>query len=278
VKKPGYKSANRYRKFLAASKRIAGKIATIDGVVGILATGGVGRGHCDDLSDLDLIVYADDAVVKDLNSYIAVGGLRFKGMELDTPVASYQKALKHKSPSRYWSQIMRWDRENSQILFDTDRRIENLLKAKLVFPDWEQKKLLKKHAHGVTDDLIYNFELWTKRGTPLNLSHILTQGAEHLILWIYARNKRFQPYLPKWLFYHLENGFVPESKYLSTIKLPFVSPATTVRDARKMRARLVDLAGKLGVDFEFRTVAQVHAEEENNWEKASDRTKSYLSW
>jgi hypothetical protein len=278
AKRPGYQSANRYREFLAASKKIAGKIAKIEGVVGILATGGVGRGHCDDFSDLDLIVYADQAVVKDLNRYIAVGGLRFKGMELDTPVVSYQKALKHKSPSKYWSQVRRWDRENSKILFDTDRRVERLLKAKLVFPDWEQKKLLKTHAQGVTDDLIYNFELWLKRGTPLNLSHILIQGTEHLILWIYAKNKRFQPFLPKWLFYYLENGFVPESKYLSTVKLPFVAPATSLRDVRKLRTRLVDLAEKLGVDFEFKTIAEVHDEEEANWEKASDRTKYYLSW
>ena len=276
--KPGYKSTNRYREFLSAAKTIAAKIAEIDGVVGILATGGIGRGHCDSFSDLDLIVYADDAVAKDLSRYIAVGGLRYKGVELDTPVVSYRKALTHKSPSRYWSQVMRWDRENSKILVDTDGRIENLLKTKLVFPDWEQRRLLRKHAQGVTDDLIYNFELWAKRGTPLNLAHILLQGVEHLILWIYAKNKRFQPYLPKWLFYHLENGMVPESRYLSIIKKPYLSPLRTLREARGLRSQLVGLAEKLGVDFEFKTIAEVHTEEEANWDKASAETKSYLSW
>ena len=273
-----YKSANRYREFLAAAKTIAAKIAEIDGVVGILATGGIGRGHCDSFSDLDLIVYADEVVVKDISRYIAVGGLRYKGMELDTPVVSYQRALRQKSPSRYWSQVMRWDRENSKILVDTDKRIADLLKAKLVFPDWERRRLLKDHAQGVTDDLIYNFELWAKRGTPLNLAHILLQGVEHLVLWIYARNRRFQPYLPKWLFYHLENGRVPESKYLNIIKKPYLCPARTLREAKGLRSQLVDLADKLGVDFEFKTIAEVHREEEGNWAKAADRTKRYLSW
>lgn len=55
MKKVKYKGENRYNEFLSAAKIISKKISKIEGVVGILATGGIGRGYCDDYSDLDLI-------------------------------------------------------------------------------------------------------------------------------------------------------------------------------------------------------------------------------
>jgi len=95
MKKVKYKGKNRYNEFLAAAKIISKKISKIEGVVGILATGGMGRGYCDDYSDLDLIVYVDDKKDKEIKKYIAVGSLIYKNIALDTPIESYQRALKH---------------------------------------------------------------------------------------------------------------------------------------------------------------------------------------
>ena len=40
-----YKNKNRYSEFLFAAKSISKKISKIEGVVGILATGGIARGY-----------------------------------------------------------------------------------------------------------------------------------------------------------------------------------------------------------------------------------------
>jgi predicted nucleotidyltransferase len=278
MNKARYRSKNRYEKFLCAAEIISKKISKIKGVVGVLATGGIGRGYCDDYSDLDLIVYVDDKKVKQIEKYIAVGYLRYKEIELDTPVESYQKALNHKSPSRYWSQVTRWDRENSQILFDTKNRIKDLLKEKLVFPDWEQKKLLRKYRQEVEEHLIYNFEMWEKRGDLINLSDSLIRATEHLVLWIYAKNKKIQPYVPKWLFYHLENNFVPEAKYFNIIKKPYLISIKTIDQARKIRNELLKLCEKIGIKFEYKDFEDLFSQNRKNWEKASEKTKYYLSW
>jgi hypothetical protein len=219
-----------------------------------------------------------DEKYREIDRYIAVGGLRHKGIELDTPVRSYDKALREKSPSAYWSQVRRWDRENSKILFDTRGRIKGLLKAKLVFPDREQEKLMKRHSRKVTDFLIYNFELWSKRGRSQNLAHTLLQATEHLILWIYAKNKQFQPYVPKWLFYHLETGRVPEARHSGTIRKPFTSPIGSISDARKIRAELLELCDRIGLPLEFRSPEEVFEEESRNWDKAPEKTRHYLGW
>jgi len=278
MKKVKYKSKNRYKEFLHAAKIIAKKISKIDGVAGILATGGLGRGHCDDFSDLDLIVYVDDKKVKEIEKYIAVGFLRYKEIDFDTPVVSYQKALREKSPSRYWSQVMRWDRENSQILFDRGGKIAKLLKQKLVFPDSEQKRILSYHGQLVDDLLNYDFRLWEKRGGVINMSHCLVHAAEHMILWIYAKNKKFRPYTTKWLFYHLENNSVPEAKYFNIIKKAYLNPIKTLKQAKGVRDSLVKLSKEIGIKFYFEDLEALHKRSRENWKKAKDKTKFYLSW
>jgi predicted nucleotidyltransferase len=278
MKKAKYKSKNRYKEFLTAAKLISKKISKIDGVVGILATGGLGRGHCDDFSDLDLIVYADDKKVKKIEKYIAVGFLRYKEIEFDTPVLSYQKALNQHVPSKYWSQMVRWDQSNSQILFDKDKRIARLLKEKLVFTEAEQKKLLSFHRQEVDELLNYHFRLWEKRGDLINLAHCLIQTTEHIILWIYAKNKKFQPYTTKWLFYYLENNLIPEAKCFHIIKKAYLSPTKTLKQAKRIRDNLVKLCKEIGIQFHYEDLEAVFQQNRENWKKARDKTKYYLSW
>ena len=273
-----YRGKNRYREFMSAAKTIATRIAQIEGVVGILATGGIGRGFCDNYSDLDLIIYADNSHVRRIGQYIAVGYLRYKGIELDTPVESYQKAIAARSPSRLWSQVMRWDRQNSRLLHDTDNKIADLLTEKLVFPDSEQQRLLARYRAEVEEQLNYNFQLWEKRGRRHHLADCLIRATQPIILWIYARNKQFQPYLPKWLFYHLDQRLVPEAGYLDRLKKACTNPASTVTQARNVRVDLLRLCHQIGLELHFGDIETLYKQHERNWEKADQRTRHYLSW
>jgi predicted nucleotidyltransferase len=277
-KQPVYRNVNRRDEFLRAAEAISKKISTIEGVVGILATGGIARGYCDDYSDLDLIVYTNAEKVAEIGSDIAVGWLMHKEISLDTPVESYEKALQAASPSDYWSQVMRWDRQNSILLFDTDDRIRDLLRAKLVFPEWERQRLLKEYADQVEDCLVYSFDMWEQRGAPVNLADLLITAAKSLIQWIYARNGKFQPYLPKWLFYYLENRQVPEAEFFAILQKPFIGPIATAGQARQIRDELLDLCGKIGLELRFRTINEVFQFCRDTWEHAPARVKHYLSW
>jgi hypothetical protein len=273
-----YRNTNRHDEFLQAARIIAKKISTIEGVVGILATGGIGRGYCDDYSDLDLIVYANDEKVLDIGNYIAIGWLMYKNIDLDTPVESYEQALRANSPSDHWSQVMRWDRQNSILLFDSENRIRDLLKAKLVFPERERQQILKECTQEVEEFLVYSFDMWEQRGSVVNLADLLITSAKWLIQWIYAKNGKFQPYLPKWLFYYLENGQVPEAEFFELIKKPFIGPISTVEEARQIRDELFALCGKIGLGFRFETIDEAFQYCRNQWENASAETKHYLSW
>ena len=273
-----YRHENRRDEFLRAAEAVSERISTIEGVVGILATGGIARGYCDDYSDLDLIVYAHEEKVAEIADYVAVGWLMHKNIGLDTPVESYEKALQADSPSEYWSQVMRWDRQNSILLFDSENRIKDLLKSKIVFPEQERQQLEKDYSEKVEEYLVYSFEMWEKRGSVVNLADLLITSTKYLILWIYAKNGKFQPYLPKWLFYYLENKQVPESEFFDIIQKPFVGPVRTPKEAREIRSELLDLCNKFGLRFRFRTFDELFRHCRDNWEHASVRTKHYLGW
>jgi hypothetical protein len=272
-----YKSSNKNRTFIRAAKIIAGRISTINGVIGIVATGGIGRGHSDEFSDLDLIVYADEKKYREIAKYIAIGQLHHKGLDFDTPVESYQKAKRRRSPSSYWSQAMRWTIENSRILYDPNGKVADLLAEKVVFPESERRRLMRDNRHWADEILNYMFPTWAARGQVYNLAHILRQAADNIILWIYAKNGKFQPYLRKWLFYYLENNMVPESCYFHIIKKAYVNPIATVRQANEMRAELFRLCDKIDIDIHEITWKEVLETNSRNWEKASEKTKHYLS-
>lgn len=245
--------------------------------MGILATGGLGRGYCDDFSDLDMIVYADEERRDEIAEIVSVGVMHH-GIDLDIEVRSYQKALLQEVPSAYWSQVTRWDHQSSQMMYDPEGRLCELMKEKLIFPDAERRELMDQHRNGLEEQLRINFNLWEGRGEIHNLAHSIRSGVEHLVLWIYARNGEFQPFLSKWLFYHLENDFVPESKHLELIAAAYTAPLATLHEARGMRDRLLDLCRALGIEWSFGGIEELFERNMRKWEESSDLTKYYLSW
>ncbi|MDH4157294.1 MAG: hypothetical protein OEW00_08475 [candidate division Zixibacteria bacterium] len=273
-----YRGKNRYPTFLKAGKTIAAKVSRLQGVVGILGTGSIGRRFGDEFSDLDLTVYAHSDAVKRLGRLVGVGWTGYKGVSYDIPVVSYEKALKAGVPSAFWSQIERWHQENSQILFDTDNRVKRLLQQKLVYADREQKKLMRRYHEAVHEHLVFFPELWAKRGHLYNVIDALTRGVTFIVLWIYAKNRVFEPYMEKWPFYHLEMKNVPEYVHLEALTEIYTRPLRTVAGAMRIRRKLLDLCDQIGLQWEVYSCAEAHQRCEQNWGKVSEETKRLLSW
>lgn len=276
--KSPYRGNNKYRTFLKAGKIITEKIAPLDGVVGVLGTGSIGRKFGDKYSDLDMTVIARSNYVKKLDKLVSIGWISCKGMEYDIEVMSYEKALKARSPSKFWSQINRWHLQNSQILHDTDNRIKELLKEKLVYPDWEQAELMKKYHQIVHEQIFFFPELWAERGQLYNVIEALTRGVQYMILWIYAKNKVFEPYINKWLFYHLENKTVPEHIHLDTLTEIYTKTPKSINSAMRLCKKLMKLSYELGMRYEVYSFEEAHHRTKNNWPKLSEESKKILSW
>jgi len=276
--KAPYRGRNRYRTFLKAGEVISRNISRMDGVVGIVGGGAIGRQFGDRFSDLDLTVYAHSDHVKSLDKVVSIGWIEYKGVDFDIVVASYEKALGAKSPSKYWTQLRRWDQQNTQIMYDTGDRVKDLLKSKLVYPDSEQKKLLRKYHQETHEYIVFFPEMWAERGWLYNIVDSLMKGVQTIVLWIYARNKAFEPFMPKWPFFHFENNSIPESKYLKRLTRVYTDPIKTIRAAMRIREDLLELCGDIGMRWEVYSTEQAQERCRKNWRKVSEDTRKALTW
>jgi len=273
-----YRGPNRYRTLLKAGRSITGRIARLGGVVGVLGTGALGRRFADRHSDLDLTVYAQAQAVRRLRRLISIGWISCKGVGFDIEVVPFERAQKAGVPSGFWTQVRRWDHQNSQILHDSRGRIEKLLAEKLVYPDAEQKRLLARYRGEVHEHLVFYPELWAERGQLYNVIDALVGAVKNITLWIYAKNRVFEPYAPKWLFYHLENRAVPEHVHLKTLTSVYRRRVTTMAHAMRIRDDLLKLCERIGLGWDVYSAAEAHARAVRNWAKVAAESRQLLSW
>ena len=277
-RKTAYEGKNIYQKHLRIGKILSDRIAKLDGVIGILGTGSIGRKYGDPHSDLDFIVYAKKEYVKSIEKLISYGWIAYKGVSYDLVVAEYEKACRARVPSSHWTQLRRWDFQYSQILHDTRGRVKKLLKEKLVYPDSEQEKLLKHYYWEIMEHLVFYPELWRDRGNLYNISDTLIRASQNIILWYYAKHKLFEPYIPKWSYFHFETRNVPRPELLKKIIVPVTNPVKSLKEAFKIRESLIDICQSIGIKFEMLSSAEADIKMEKNWEQLPDKVKELLSW
>jgi len=273
-----YRGRNRYRTFLKAGRTIAGRIAALDGTVGVLGTGAIGRRFGDRFSDLDLVVYARTDAVRAISRLVSVGWIRYRGMDFDIVVESYERACKAGSPSIYRSQVRRWDVQNSQILHDTDDRVKDLLQAKLVYPDSERRSMMARYQQEVHEYLVFFPELWAERGQLYNVVDALHRAVQSMVLWIYAKNKVFEPYIPKWLFWHCETETVPEHVYLTRLTEIHTTGLRSIAAAMRAREKLLRVCEEIGLTFEVNGFDEARVRALRNWKRTDDATRRILAW
>lgn len=173
---------------------------------------------------------------------------------------------------------MRWDRQLSQILHDPEGKIRQLFDEKLVYPESERKRRLESHKAEAHEHLIYYPEMWLERGELWHLIDFLWRGVQDVVLWIYARNRLFEPYTSKWLFWHLEHRAAPEWPYLEVFKGVCMTSYETEDDVLAMRDKLVRVCSKIGLRWRFYSNKEAHDFCSANWARLPGGSKDLLSW
>ncbi|MCL1989816.1 MAG: hypothetical protein FWG67_02895 [Defluviitaleaceae bacterium] len=129
-------------------------------ILGILLIGSSSRLYKDDLSDQDYEVIVTDDYYKNNNlKVIFIEGRKAEFLYL--PISDYEKKIE--SPCN----IDHWPIENHELIYDKDRKIEELT-IKILMQDYELvKKKLKLHYFEFIF-LALRFEKLLKRGSELN--------------------------------------------------------------------------------------------------------------
>jgi predicted nucleotidyltransferase len=209
------KGVNRIAYFRKVAADFASKIATHEGVAGILFLGGFVRGFVDEFSDLDVVVLLKnkDESLKRKLVRLWRGAERRYHIEIDFEVHFIEDFKAHG-----WNDSDRWDFSKAEIVFDPDGEARKVLKEKLRVSEsfWKKRvvvcaEYLKWYCCPVKKDAGTVAEVWIRRGDLTSAHYCLNYGVELLFKLIFALNKEFLP-SPKWrLFYSYSLKWLPKN-------------------------------------------------------------------
>jgi predicted nucleotidyltransferase len=207
------KGLNRIERFRRVAEGLASKIASREGVTGIVFMGGLVRGFADRFSDLDITVFlseGDERLRRQIRS-IGLDEQRRSGIDIDLEVYSLEDFKRWKLGEAYT-----WELSRVEIVFDPKGETKKVLGEKLkVQKDFWIKRIvvcgeyLKWYCCPIREELGTIAEAWIERGDLLAAHYCLNYSVDLLIRLIFALNKEFLP-APKWrLFYSYSLNWLP---------------------------------------------------------------------
>jgi len=212
---------NQIKTFSRIAQRLASKISSHRGVIGIAFLGGLVRGFADRFSDVDIVVLLagrNQALRKqfyDMSSTMQ----RRSGIDIDMEVHFLEDFKKHR-----WGEMDRWEFSKAKIVYDPEGTVKEVFKEKLRLPPsfWirrvvEYAEHLKWYCCPPRDDVGTVAESWVERGDLISAHYCLNYAVDLIVGLIFALNKEHLP-APKWrLFYSYHLKWQP-NRYQERIK------------------------------------------------------------
>jgi predicted nucleotidyltransferase len=234
------KGRNRIERFRRVAEGLASKIASFEGVAGIVFTGGLVRGFVDEFSDLDITVFLSEGDER-LRRQIRSMGLdeeRRSGIDIDLEVYSLEDFKGWKLGEAYT-----WELSRVEIVFDPRGETKKVLGQKLRAPkDFWKKSIvvcgeyLKWYSCPKKEEVGTIAQAWKERGDLSAAHYCLNYAVDLLIRLIFALNKEFLP-APKWrLFYSYSLKWLP-TDYKELVKEAMIINDFSVKDLnRRLKA------------------------------------------
>ena len=192
---------NRIEEFRKIAELLKSKIASYEGVSGIVFTGGLIRGFADKYSDVDIIVLLGEKD-EDLRKKIRKIGedeQRRSGVDADLEVHFLEDFR-----TRKWDEMARWDFSHSEIVFDPGGKVRKLFEKRLKVSEsfWLKRivicgEYVKWYCCPPRDNVGTIAETWVDRGDLISAHYCLDYSVGLLIKMIFALNREFLP-PPKW--------------------------------------------------------------------------------
>jgi predicted nucleotidyltransferase len=199
------KGRNEIRKFRQIAEELASRIASYQGVVGIVFIGGLVRGFVDRFSDLDILVFLgkrDERLRKRIRG-LGLGKQRRLGVDVDLEVHFLGDFKRWR-----WDEVDRWEFSRAEIVFDPEGEIKKMLKEKLRVGRgfWIKRivvcgEYVKWYACPPKKDVGTVSECWVERGDLASAHYCLSYAVDLLVRIVYALNREFLP-APKWRIYY----------------------------------------------------------------------------
>jgi predicted nucleotidyltransferase len=196
--KPNLKTKNINEEYKKIAKEYSKEISSNKGVIGVAVGGGIGRGHSDTFSDIDLYIYLDGKTYKKWKKKAPVKEKchRWKGYKLETYFIDYDAEVK----SHDWIIEDRWERQHHFPLSDTNSKIKNLLNKKVSWRKGEREELLDERLNRAS----WYIELpedFVSRGDIAQAHYLINVVIDWILDIVFLKNNYFIPWA-KWKLHY----------------------------------------------------------------------------
>lgn len=258
-------SANRYRELRPVAVDLSRRIASREGVEGVMFMGGLARGYLDDWSDADIVVLLSKssprsrAVIQEMGRADSphLGG----DVDLEVHTLRGYRRLERDDNRR-------WECSHAEVVFDRRGRAARLLAEVTKVPDafWKDRivgdwtYLQWCVANPAAPKSIA--EICMDRGDSMGAHYIVDYSLGLLLELVYALNREFLP-PPKWRFAYLGDlGWKPRGFEVA------LRDAMLVRDiGRKDLLRRLRAMGSLHGPLQARVAKVAGLGEKELWER-----------
>ncbi len=208
------KGENQIKKLKHVADILVFKVASQDGVEGIVLLGGLVRGFVDRFSDLDVLVFLSKKDKELMARIHKIGGDEGKrsGIDVDLEIHVLKNFRKLE-----WNETDRWDFSKAKIVYDSVGRVDMTFKEKSTLQnDFWVKRIVRYAEHLKWYCCPPKRKIgtvagsWIERGDLIAAHHCLSYSVDLLLKMVFALNKEFLP-PPKWrVFYSRNLKWLPE--------------------------------------------------------------------
>lgn len=195
--KPNLRTKDLSEKHLKVAMQYLKEISSRKEVIGVAVGGGLGRGHADKFSDIDVYVFVDSKTFERWNrtNEVKSGCYKYRGYPLEVYLFDLPAEKK-----KTWLVQDRWERHNFIILFDTKGEVRSLLKEKCRWYPKEKEESLKELIMRVDWylDLAENF---IERGDLTQSHYHINHAVDWILDIVFLNNSYFIPW-DKWKLHY----------------------------------------------------------------------------
>jgi predicted nucleotidyltransferase len=180
--------ADEYREL---ARQLARRYAVMEGVVGVVLTGGLTFGEADRYSDVDLIVYLYEQSLRTWyfgEAPLPEGESIYRGLRLDLSYRDFRA-----EQGREWTPRDLWSVSRAEILYDPEGLVAELLEGKLRITDEAFELQALERAAYIRRLLDRIVPGWLYRGEVPAAHHVLNRSADQLIGLVHLINRQYIP-------------------------------------------------------------------------------------
>lgn len=213
------------------ARELASAFVKKEGVIGVVFLGALARGHFDEHSDIDIVVFKRRGAKL---GWPREREYEYGGFLIDLEVRDYERDLR-----RPWSLEERWMFLRARVYYDPEGLVRRLIELKVALDERESRRALEEELRKAAWSL-GDADAWIRRGDALSAHYAVTTALRHLLRSLMVLNG-VPPPPDKWLVHSALNAERAPLQIRELVRAALTARELSASELESRRAALLDL-------------------------------------